>query len=89
MTLTLACMYPKTTRVNVRCMPHRAVLVFSMSELLARGDLLIVDAHLRNRVGVEDTVFDKIFILVSAMWHNALLQQMGKFCISDNCRFPW
>ena len=27
-------MYPKTTRVNVRCMPHHAVVVLSMSELL-------------------------------------------------------
>ena len=30
----LACMYPKVTRVNVRCMPHHAVVVLSMSELL-------------------------------------------------------
>ena len=48
---------------------------FSMSELLARVFLLSVGAHLRNQVGLVDTAFDIIFILVCAMWHNALLQR--------------
>ena len=62
---------------------------FIMSELLARGVMLSVGSHLRNQVGLADTAFDIMFILVCAMWHNVLLQQMGKFCISDNCRFLW
>ena len=162
MTLTLACVFPKATRVNVRCMPHSAVFFFYYVQAVGWGwgGLLILGALWEIRwvsrycvwfniylslrdVALSPTAPDgqvlysrrlsvpmvrhhnkissvkekqvwhsydvrsrdqkwsswhqneqasimhqPILHLVCAIWHNALLQQMGRYCVSDNCRFP-
>ena len=75
-----------------QCQMHatsRSVIILLCPSCWQGRVMLSVGSHLRNQVGLVDTAFDLMFILVCAMWHNALLQQMGKFCISDNCRFLW